>query len=89
MNGNSTMVNSTVAISFALFIVWMQRHGRWAAFFKAMEGKLELSSRQGATSGTSSGTSSGGLNSTQQAANKASGGHATSVPGVASGAGVL
>lgn len=81
------MINSTIAISFALFIVWMQRHGRWGAFYKAMEGKLELSSRQSST--TSSSSSSSGLTSTQKAANKASGGQATSVPGVASGAGVL
>lgn len=34
--------NLTVGLSFALFIVWEQRHGAWSNFFEAMQGNYVI-----------------------------------------------
>jgi hypothetical protein len=43
-----TVQNWTIIASSALFIVWMQRHGRWTAFIRAMQGQYTIVGAQGA-----------------------------------------
>lgn len=34
--------NFAYGVSVALFVVWMQRHGRWALFWHAVQGNVTI-----------------------------------------------
>lgn len=48
------MQSITIGLSFALYVVWMQRQHRWALTFKALTGELVLSGTRGTSSQVSS-----------------------------------
>ena len=65
MNG-SKWQSPTIGVAFALFIVWMERQGRWSLFAKAIGGQYAVAgsrnsgqgSQQGQNAGDTSGTPS-------------------------------
>jgi len=36
------MTNLTIAVSFAVLAIWLQRHKRWTKFFKAAQGTVTV-----------------------------------------------
>lgn len=65
------MGDATIAVSVAIFVVWMQRKKRWSLFFGALSGKYGIiapSSSGGSSSGSSpsSSSSSGSSNPSTQ-----------------------
>lgn len=51
------MTSAIIGLSFALFGVWMQRHGRWSTFFEGLTGQTVITgSRNGSANTTSSTT---------------------------------
>lgn len=59
------MNNATFFVSVALFVVWMQRHHRFASFFGAMGGSVTLLGGDAITAAT-------GANTVDQAASNIS-----------------
>lgn len=45
------MGNATAFVSLALFVVWMQRQGRWGLFFKSITGQTEIAGSRNDGSG--------------------------------------
>ena len=42
----------TIGVSFALFVVWMERKGRWTLFAGALAGDYQIGGTRGTISGT-------------------------------------
>lgn len=58
---SSKFQSPTILVSFALFVVWMERQGRWTLFFSAITGDAVLTGARGSgTTGSSSGPTGGG-----------------------------
>ena len=88
MNG-SKWQSPTIGVAFALFIVWMERQGRWSLFAKAIGGQYAVAGSRNSGQGSQQGINGpgGGVGGQSPTFNQNTGA-ANPGTGVASGGGL-